>query len=128
MDKKLVEAIKAILANKEMAGEYEHDGIHKHCFISAYQLAVLLDKNYRTLLDSLSYPKKIGGRGLGEHDSLAKRIARDLSAEIKNNLQFEIEIAFFCTNKLEQFSFRDEENILREASNDCLSMFRCKNL
>ena len=126
MDTKLVDTIKKILTNKEMSGEYEHDGKNKNCFISAYQLAIFLDKNHRPLLDSLGYPKNIGGKGLGKHDSLAKRIARDLSAETKNNLQFDIEIAFFCTNELEQFSFRDEEHILREASNSCFSMFRCK--
>ena len=109
-----------------MSEEYEHNGHMERCYISAYQLAVLLNKNYRPLLDSLGYPKNIGGKGLGKHDSLAKRIARDLSVETKNNLQFDIEIAFFCTNELEQFSFRDEEHILREASNSCFSMFRCK--
>ena len=90
-------------------------------------IQVLLDKNYRPLLDSLGYPNNIGGKGLGKHDSLAKRIARDLSVETKNNLQFDIEIAFFCIYELEQFSFRDEEHILREPSNNCFSMFRYRN-
>lgn len=127
MDKKLIEAIKKVLTNNEMSGEYEHNRDMEHCFISAYQLAVLLDKNYRPLLDSLNYPKNIGGKSLGTHDSLAKRIANDLSKEINNNSQSDIEIAFFCTNELEQFSFRDEKGILREPSNDCFSMFRCKD-
>lgn len=127
MDKELLKAIESILKNKAMTGEYEYKGNMEHCYISAYQLAVLLDKNYRQLLDNLNYPSKIGGRGLGEHNSLAMRIARDLSAEINNNLHFDIEIAFFCINELEQFSFRDEKHILREPSEKCFSMFRYKN-
>ena len=98
----------------------------EHCYISAYQLALLLDKNNRSLLDSLKYPKNLGGKGLGKHKSLAQKIAKDLSAEIKKKLRSDIEIAFFCTNELEQFSIRDEKHILREPSSDCFSMFRCK--
>lgn len=126
MDKQLLEAIKEILENVEMYGNDKKN--MKRCYISAYQLAILLDKNNRPLLDSLGYSQDIGGKGLGTHDSLAKRIARDLSAEFNNNLQSDIEIAFFCTNELEQFSFRDEKDILREPSGKCFSMFRCKNL
>ena len=127
MDKELLETIKGLLANKKMTGEYEHDGGKKHCYISAYQLAVILEKNHRQLLASLKYPSKVGGKGLGEHNSLAMRIARELSAEINKNLKFDIEIAFFCINELEQFSFRDEKGILREPSEKCFSMFRCKD-
>ena len=36
-----------------MSEEYEHNGHMERCYISAYQLAVLLNKNYRPLLDSL---------------------------------------------------------------------------
>ena len=126
MDKELLETIKSILKNKSMSGEYEYKVNMERCYISAYQLAVLLDKNYRPLLDNLEYPSKVGGKGLGEHNSLAMRIARDLSAAINKSLQSDIEIAFFCTNELEQFSFRDEEHILREPSGKCFSMFKIK--
>ena len=122
MDKELVNAIKDILENVEMYGNNKKN--MKLCYISAYQLAMLLDKNYRSLLDSLGYHQNIGGKGLGKHNSLAMRISKELSDEIKKNTQFDIEIAFFCTNDLEQFSFRDEKDILREPSGKCFSMFK----
>lgn len=90
------------------------------CFLSAYQLAVLLNKHHKALIRNVNCPHNIGGKGEGEHSSLAQYVARILAEDSR------VEIGFFNIEGLEQFSFMDEKKILSQPSNQCFSMFRYK--
>lgn len=68
------EVIKQVLEN---SGKYNG----ARCFLTAYQIAVLVDKVDGTLRDSL----EIGGAGIGEHTSFAQQIARHLADISKNS-------------------------------------------
>lgn len=131
MDKVLLKEIESILRNEKLTGSYPQSDKKKHCFISAYQLAILLHKSkkkeVKNALKNLKYPQEIGGKGLGKRKSLSQRIANELSSGIKRKEILKIEMAFLCTNELEQISFRDEMKILREPSDNCFSMFKYKD-
>jgi hypothetical protein len=92
----------------------KHDG--EWCFLSAYQIAVLVDKQAPTLKGDLP----VGGKGEGAeiNDSLAKQIARNLSKESAENDN--LEIRFFSIDGLDAFTF----NGGRIPTADEFSMFR----
>lgn len=110
------------------AEQYHSENYDQTCFLSAYQLAVLLNKRNRKLILNSSYPKNIGGKGEGSYNSLAQYIANSLSRDIKNshNDSFKdvVTMEFFNTSGLEQFYFLDEKGIISQPSNTCFSMFR----
>ena len=95
----------------------------ERCFLSAYQIAVLLNRDYKQQIKGLGIPHNIGGKGEGEYNSLSQYIAGFLAQEIKNGYD-KVAIEFFNRVGLEQFSFRDENKVLSEPSNDCFSMFK----
>ncbi len=111
--KKLVEVLKE-------AEQFHSGSDDKKCFLTAYQLAVLLYKKNKSLVISSSCPKNIGGKGEGSYDSLSRYIANMLAKD----LQKDIKVEFINISGLEQFSFRDEDGIIKEPSNTCFSMFR----
>lgn len=94
------------------------------CFLSAYQLAVLTLKKHKALLTRYNFPTNIGGKGDGTHTSLSQYIANSLAGDIKAGNLPTVELSFFNTTGLEQFSFLDEKKILSQPSNTCFSMFR----
>lgn len=107
------------------AEQYHSENYDKTCFLSAYQLAVLLYKKNRTLIKNSITPKNIGGKGDGSYTSLSQYIANSLSRDIKSGpLKEIIAIEFFNICGLEQFSFLDEKGNLSQPSNTCFSMFR----
>lgn len=80
-------------------GEGRYNG--EVCFLTAYQIAVLVDKNNATLKGSLP----IGGKGVGG-ESFAKEIAFYLSKDINEDyFNQRLEIHFFSTLGLEDFLF-----------------------
>lgn len=101
------------------ASRYENG---ETCYLSAYQIAVLLYKN-QSLIQGFSGPKNIGGKGEGKHTSLSQYIAKSLSNDIDKGL-ISIERAFFNTYGLKEFLFLDEKGVTKEPSNECFSMFR----
>lgn len=112
------------------AEQFHSENYDKTCFLSAYQLAVLLYKRNKNLVINSSFFNNIGGKGDGSKNSLAQYIALSLSRDIKRtdeaSLKDEVEMAFFNTSGLEQFSFLDEKGIISQPSNTCFSMFRYK--
>lgn len=101
------------------------DGGHKDelCFLSCYQIAVLLAKYYPELVEE---ELPIGGKGEGckaNNQSLAQQIARQLSTDINKNQDNDpIEIRFFSRAGLSAFKFDDDN----EPSLNEFSMFRIK--
>jgi len=93
------------------------------CFLTAYQLAVLLYENNKALIQSANCPKNIGGMGEKDQNSLSQYIARNLSQYSKKE-NSDIELRFLNITGLEQFSFLDEKKILSMPSKNCFSMFR----
>lgn len=114
---KLVEILKD-------AEHYHSDYTDSTCFLSAYQLAVLTLKKHKALLKKYNFPTNIGGKGDGTHTSLSQCIANSLAGDIKVGKLSTVELSFFNTTGLEQFSFLDEKKILSQPSNTCFSMFR----
>jgi hypothetical protein len=94
----------------------------ERCFISAYQIAVLLVKNNNGNLPIAGLG--IGGKGEGVRKSLSQQVANKLSVAFSKNSILNLEMRFFSTDGLEQFSFRNEKGLLREPSKANFSMFR----
>lgn len=104
------------------ATHYKSEVLNEACFLSAYQLAVLLYKNHREIVEYSPCPKNIGGEGDG-FTSLANYIARLLSADINSGLS-EVELQFFNMDGLHQFTFLDENGNEKKPSARQFSMFR----
>ncbi|MEA4972439.1 hypothetical protein SDC9_162387 [bioreactor metagenome] len=113
--------IKEILKN---ADHYKNEKRDESCFLTAYQLAVLLYKNNKKSIINSTCPSNIGGKGDGKYISLSQYIARRLAEKIESGSILDIELKFFNIEGLEQFSFLDEKGILSQPSNSCFSMFR----
>ncbi|MDR1570924.1 MAG: hypothetical protein LBS32_00190 [Clostridiales Family XIII bacterium] len=90
------------------------------CHISDYQIAALLAKDHPEILKE--FELKVGGKGIGEHRSLAQIIGKYLSANLDG---FGIERAFFSTKGLEDFRFSGDGEI-QEASSGEFAIFRLK--
>ncbi|MDR2174564.1 MAG: hypothetical protein LBO82_01330 [Synergistaceae bacterium] len=82
------------------------------CFLSPYQIAVLLVEN--GLAD-----KKIGGRGQGS-GTLAEEVALNLSKYVDTNSAPKLERGFFSIKGLEKFSFDGD----KEPSSETFAVFR----
>lgn len=85
------------------------------CFLTAYQIAVLVDQQNSTLKGDLP----IGGTGVGP-DSFSRQVAHKLSKEVNNRTFPGLEIQFLCIEGLDCFTF----NGGHRPSNDEFSMFR----
>jgi hypothetical protein len=103
-----------ILQQQHYTGSGNYNGTR--CFITAYQIAVLADRNNPTIRGALP----IGGRNVGFNDSFAKQIAGQLSKEVNNGTFPGLEIGFLSIEGLDSFTF-DGGHI---PSNDEFSMFR----
>jgi hypothetical protein len=72
-----------------------------HCFLTAYQIAVLVDRMNPTLKGNLP----IGGKNVGP-DSFARQIAWHLSDDInRNTFNGNLEVQFLSLSGLESFIF-----------------------
>ena len=91
---------------------------HHHgtrCFLTTYQIAVLVNEKDNSLRGELP----IGGMNAGR-ESFAGKIAKCLSNDIKRNEADGLEMRFFSMNGLDSFSF-DNGNV--PSGSEC-SMFR----
>jgi hypothetical protein len=81
---------------------YTHSGNYHgiRCFLSAYQIAVLVNAQDGTLRGTLS----IGGEGEGP-DSFARQIAWHLSREMTDGSMSGLEMQFFSIAGLDAFTF-----------------------
>lgn len=81
--------------------EYE-TGHHMHRpFMSSYQIAIRYKERHP------EHPLEIGGTGVDESTSLAQRIARFLSSEIRNNRDTDIEGGFISHDSAKEISFQN---------------------
>lgn len=104
----------------------------QRCFLTAYQIAVLVVKNNGGAIPKYNSEGEgsLGGKGEGDHNSFSKYIAGNISRCInqKNNTEWNnVELGFLSTEELKQFSFEDEKKILRTPSSETFSMFRLKD-
>ena len=121
MDKEIKNAVIAVL---DSIKPYESGNRNENCYLTAYQIAVLLlkDKKIKKYMSDNGYPINIGGKGEGSYNSLSRAIAKDLAGESDT-----FDMAFInITKGLEQFSFIDEKGRLSEPSVESISMFRLK--
>lgn len=69
------------------------EGVERHHFgrpyLTAYQLAIELDRRYPRIRTSLSLP--LGGANTGAHNSLAQYVALQLSQRIKADPKYPVE-------------------------------------
>ncbi|HOP11640.1 MAG TPA: hypothetical protein PK629_09145 [Oscillospiraceae bacterium] len=118
---KIREALIEILKSVD---HYRSENKDETCFLTAYQLAVLLNKESSTLVKNSKCHKNIGGKSEGKNYSLSQYIAIQLSQDIKDENIDNVEMRFFNIDGLEQFSFLDEKKTISQPSNTCFSMFR----
>ena len=94
-------------------------------FVTAYQLAILLADRYPEIRQRLGV--QIGGEGIGERNSLAQYLAKELSSRIKSGEITDIEGAFLSNQMLRDifFTYGSEEikSSLTSSGYD-LSMYR----
>lgn len=110
--------IRPIVAQILRQQQYRNSGNYKGtpCFLTAYQIAVLVNTQNPTLRGSLS----IGGAGVGP-DSFARQIAWHLSDDINRNVfNGSLEIQFLSIAGLDTFTFDDGQI----PATDEFSMFR----
>lgn len=95
----------------------------EHCFLTAYQIAVFVDKVNPCLKGDL----RIGGKGQGDENtqSFAMQIANRLSRSINDGSCPEIELAFFSLNWLDEGGFTFDGGKVPSANE--FSMFRWKS-
>jgi hypothetical protein len=96
-------------------------------FLSAYQLAILYAQKYPEDLQQLGFP--VGGKDTGAWISLAKYLARELSAGIKTGKITTIEGMLLSNRQVKELVFDNDGEILRSSitgRNASISMFRLK--
>lgn len=104
---------------EEILGQYKytqrkHD---EYCFLTAYQIAALLDKKDPAIKGCLS----VGGDGDGA--SLAQQLSRQLATDINRERDACcVELAFFSIAGLDSITFADNQT----PSNCEFSMFRLR--
>ncbi len=96
-------------------------------FLTAYQIAI--EFAYRFPDDFRGTGLPIGGQGVGEHNSLAQYIARELSRRIESQEIRDIQGGFLSNNHLMGISFDNYGTRIDSSLTDSqfdLSMFRLK--
>jgi len=112
----------AILRNAEGHPEDHHFGSP---FLTAYQIAISFAQNHPEDVQRLGFP--VGGEGIGQRNSLAQYLARELSSRIHNGSIRNIEGRFLSNQFLEQISFQSGSEVIVSSLTNSqypLSMFR----
>lgn len=73
-------------------------------FLTAYQLAIELERRWPDAVEAIGKP--VGGRGGGQHDSLAQYIANQLSRRIKADREYPVEGAFVSNQYVDELRYR----------------------
>ena len=106
-----------VLKQQRFTNSGNHYG--KPCFLSTYQIAVLVDNRDSTLKGNLP----IGGEGEGivsNNQSFAQQIAWHISDDINNKNADDIEMRFFSKAGLDAFTFRGKEPSANEFTMFCI--------
>ena len=109
-----------ILRRAEGHPDEHHFGLP---FLTAYQIA--FDHLYSNDVENLGFP--VGGEGIGQRNSLAQYLARELSRRIHNGSILNIEGRFLSNQFLKQISFVFGDEVIVSSLTDTqypLSMFR----
>ena len=96
-------------------------------FLTAYQIAIEFAEQFPDDVRRTGLP--IGGRGTGQHSSLAQYIARELSRRIENHEILDIEGSFLSNRHLVGISFDNRGAVIDSSLTDSqfdLSMFRMR--
>ena len=96
-------------------------------YLTEYQVAIEFAQRYPDDTAQIGLP--IGGSGTGEHRSLAKYIARELSTRIRDGHLPDVEGGFLSNQHLEDVSFHNGNETLHSSlttSGSPLSMFRLR--
>lgn len=112
MDERIeIEHLRIILEACEEYGDEHH---LNRPFMSAYQIAIAFARTHQ------EHPAVrrlgVGGRGTGNHESLAQRIALRLSQAIRNGNAQGIEGAFLSHDRLSEMTFEGPEGERIEVS------------
>jgi hypothetical protein len=97
-------------------------------YVSAYQLAIEMERRHPEVRTALGYP--LGGAGVGERNSLAQYLAKQLSDRIKANPTHPVQGSFITNEDLIELVYRDPEgrrlvSTLTDSGYD-LSLFRLR--
>lgn len=110
--------VKDLLENERNSNSGNYNG--ERCFLTAYQIAILVDKENPDVRGKLP----IGGKGVGP-DSFSRQIAWHLSQEIDGEyFEGKLEIGFFSQSGLEDFTFDGGH----QPSLNEFSMFRLREI
>ena len=96
-------------------------------FLTAYQIAIKFNQRFPDDARELGFP--VGGKNIGERNSLAQYLAGQLSKRILSGELREIEGAFISNADLSEISFEDGGRIVVSSLTDTqydLSMFRLR--
>ena len=96
-------------------------------FLTAYQIAIAFDEAHSE--DRKRIGKPVGGKGAGQHDSLAQYLALQLSRRIKSGEVVGIEGRFIHGQHLRSLEYDSRGKIVKSSSGkaDALSMFRLED-
>lgn len=121
-DFRFEERIREILQEVTYYRENHHFG---RPFLTAYQIAIEYARRYPD--DFRQMDLQIGGRGIGERNSLAQYIAGQLSQRMQSGALLDFEGGFISNNHLLEISFENDNQRITSSLTDTeydLSMFR----
>ena len=96
-------------------------------FLTAYQIAIELNRQYPEIAQQLDAP--VGGVGIGQRSSLSQYVARQLSRNINSGNLPHIEGGFLSNQHLNDISFQNGDKIIHSSLTSTqytLSMFRLR--
>ncbi len=117
------EKVRLILTNVKDDSPKHHFGCS---FITAYQLSIEFEQLFPNEVKQLDL--EVGGRGVGQHTSLAQYLARQLSQRIKSGEIKDVEGSFISNRKLKDIVFKYDPPIYSSVIDDRYgtSMYRLK--
>lgn len=72
-------------------------------FLTAYQIAIEFNRRFKDEADEIGF--QVGGKDIGERNSLAQYLAGQLSQRIVSGELEDIEVAFISNDNLSEISF-----------------------
>ena len=121
-DHQIEERITQILSEVPDAYGSHHFG---HAYLTVYQLAIEFARRFPEAAAAIGFP--LGGRGTGQHSSLAQYLARELSRQIRIGEITRIEGGFLSNQHLRDINFLNGQEVIYSSltgTNNTLSMYR----
>lgn len=82
-------------------------------FLNAYQIAIELERRFPA--DAIAIGKRVGGKGTGERDSLAKYLSRQLKKRINSGNLRNMETAYLGGTHLDTLRYRTTGGIVESS-------------